>query len=149
MQGGIELEPAARAAYEDFTGIIMQAVVMVSGEYSASLDGLSLPGDTILEVKCPMKGQDSETWKPAETGQIERHYQLQIQQLVVRSGSGHSLNHIVRESVLRCGQVSPHEGQQLPHPLAGVFRLNEPCLHPGKLIANLGVVNGLEDRYFF
>lgn len=87
MQRGIELEPAARAAYETHTGIIMQPVVMVDGEYSASLDGLSLPGDTILEVKCPMKGTDSETWKQAEAGQVERHYQLQIQQQLMVSGA--------------------------------------------------------------
>lgn len=85
MLRGIELEPAARTAYENYTGIIMQPVVMVNGEYSASLDGMSLPGDTILEVKCPMKGKDSETWKLAESGQVEHHYQLQIQQQLMVS----------------------------------------------------------------
>ena len=65
----------------------MQPVVMVDGEYSASLDGLSLPGDTILEVKCPMKGKDSEAWKRAELGQVERHYEVQIQQQLMVSGA--------------------------------------------------------------
>jgi len=89
MQRGIELEPKARAAYEVSTGNIMQAVVMVNGDYSASLDGMSLPGDLILEAKCPMKGQDSETWKLAELSKVERHYELQIQQQLMVTGASY------------------------------------------------------------
>jgi hypothetical protein len=49
MQRGTELEPAARAAYEAHTGQIMEPLVLVDGEYSASLDGITLAGDVILE----------------------------------------------------------------------------------------------------
>ena len=87
MQRGLELEPKARAAYEEFTGNIMQAVVMLNGDYSASLDGMSLSGDLILEVKCPMKGKESETWKQAVAGKVERHYELQVQQQLMVSGA--------------------------------------------------------------
>src|SRR6266568_838753 len=39
MRHGAELEPVARAAYEKRTGRIMQPLVVVDAEYSASLDG--------------------------------------------------------------------------------------------------------------
>ena len=63
MLHGTQLEPAARAAYERQTGLVMQPLVLVDGEYSASLDGLTLAGDRILEIKCPVKGRDSTLWK--------------------------------------------------------------------------------------
>ena len=87
MQRGIELEPKARQAYEESTGHIMEPVVMVNGDYSASLDGMSLSGNLILEVKCPMKGQESETWRLAVAGLVERHYALQIQHQLMVTGA--------------------------------------------------------------
>ena len=42
MLHGTQLEPQARAAYEALTGHVMQPLVLVDGEYSASLDGLTL-----------------------------------------------------------------------------------------------------------
>jgi putative phage-type endonuclease len=59
MQRGTELEPVARAAYERQTGHVMQPLVVVDGEYSASLDGMTLGGERIVEIKCPVKGRDS------------------------------------------------------------------------------------------
>lgn len=87
MQRGTELEPTARATYELATGNIMEPVVMVSGDYSASLDGVSLLGDLILEVKCPMKGRDSETWKEAEAGRVQPHYYWQVQHQLMVTGA--------------------------------------------------------------
>src|SRR5437764_381882 len=55
MRHGSEMEPIARAAYEKATGRIMQPLVIVEGEYSASLDGLTLAGERLLEIKCPVK----------------------------------------------------------------------------------------------
>ena len=52
MLRGSELEPAARAAYERRTGLVMKPLVIVDGEYSASLDGFTLAGDRIVEIKC-------------------------------------------------------------------------------------------------
>ena len=84
MLRGTELEPAARAAYEALTGLVMQPLVLVDGEYSVSLDGLTLCGDRILEIKCPMKGRDSTLWKTVEAGRLPEHYQWQVQhQLMV------------------------------------------------------------------
>jgi predicted phage-related endonuclease len=54
------------------------------GEYSASLDGLTLGGERILEIKCPLKGRDSTLWRTVEAGRLPEHYQWQVQhQLMV------------------------------------------------------------------
>jgi predicted phage-related endonuclease len=84
MQRGRELEPAARVAYEQLTGLIMEPLVLVEGEYSASLDGMTLDGSLVLEVKAPVKGQGSELWKEVQAGQLPEHYFWQVQhQLMV------------------------------------------------------------------
>ena len=76
--------PAARAAYERRTGLVMQPLVVVEGEYSASLDGLTLGGDRLVEIKVPFKGRDSTLWKTVEAGRLPEHYQWQVQhQLLV------------------------------------------------------------------
>ena len=49
---GTQPKPSARAAYEARTGLVMQPLVLVDGEYSASLDGLTLGGERIVEIKC-------------------------------------------------------------------------------------------------
>lgn len=84
MRHGTATEPAARAAFEQESGLIMQPLVLVDGDYSASLDGITLAGDTILEIKCPYRGQTSELWQTVHTGSVPAHYMLQVQhQLMV------------------------------------------------------------------
>ncbi|MDY7546733.1 YqaJ viral recombinase family protein [Glaciimonas sp. CA11.2] len=84
MQRGTELEPAARLAYEIQTGNIMQPLVLQEGAYSASLDGMTLDGQLIVEIKCPMRGTRSDLWKEVSAGRVPAHYALQIQhQLMV------------------------------------------------------------------
>jgi predicted phage-related endonuclease len=74
----------ARAAYERQTKRVMQPLVVVDGEYSASLDGMTLGGERIVEIKCPVKGRDSTLWKTVEAGRLPEHYQVQVQhQLLV------------------------------------------------------------------
>ncbi len=87
MQRGTELEPQAREAYELGTNRIMEPAVVVHEDYSASLDGISFDEDLILEIKCPLKGKESETWRMAATGLVERHYELQIQHQLMVSGA--------------------------------------------------------------
>jgi putative phage-type endonuclease len=87
MKHGTELEPVARAAYEAETGFVMQPLVMTSGEYSASLDGITLRGNLIVEIKCPYKGQSSELWQSVETGEIPEMYRVQIQHQLMVSGA--------------------------------------------------------------
>jgi putative phage-type endonuclease len=84
MLRGTELEPAERAAYERLTGLVMKPLVLVDGEYSASLDGFTLAGDRIVEIKCPLKGRESSLWKAIEARSLPEHYQWQVQhQLMV------------------------------------------------------------------
>ena len=79
MRHGSEIEPAARSAYEHQTGRVMQPLVVVDGEYSASLDGMTLGGERIVEIKCPVKGRDSTLWKTVEAGRLPEYYEKQVE----------------------------------------------------------------------
>ncbi len=84
MAHGTRLEPEARAAYEARTGAVMQPLVMQDGLYSASLDGVTLDGELILEVKAPFRLKQSTLWTEVAAGQVPEHYMVQIQhQLMV------------------------------------------------------------------
>lgn len=87
MRHGTQLEPLAREAYEQLTGNVMQPLVMIEGDYSASLDGITLDGGLILEIKCPFKGRDSELWKAVSEGVIPEHYRWQIETQLMVSGA--------------------------------------------------------------
>lgn len=92
MRHGTAMEPTARLAYEVSTGHVMQPKVMVNGDYSASLDGITLNGQLILEIKCPFQGQVSELWQQAKQGIAPEHYRLQVQHQLMVSGA--SLAHL-------------------------------------------------------
>ena len=87
MQHGTNLEPAARAAYEAQTGAVMQPLVVQDGPYSASLDGMDLDGQLIVEIKVPYKGQTSALWNDAVVGVVPEHYNLQVQHQLMVSGA--------------------------------------------------------------
>jgi len=87
MKHGTQLEPFARAAYEAKTGLVMQPLVITSGDYSASLDGITLDGDMIVEIKCPYKGKSSDLWQSAEAGEVPQMYQVQVQHQLMVSGA--------------------------------------------------------------
>jgi len=87
MAHGSAMEPVARAAYEQLTGHVMQPLVLVDGEYSASLDGMTLDRQLMLEVKCPYKGKSSELWQAAEAGEVPEHYRWQVQHQLMVSGA--------------------------------------------------------------
>ncbi len=87
MQRGTDLEPAARAAYEEQTGLVMQPLVLGAGFYSASLDGQTLDGDLILEIKCPLRGVRSDLWQDVAAGQVPEHYMAQVQHQLMVSGA--------------------------------------------------------------
>ena len=87
MARGTQLEPQARQAYEEATGQIMQPLVLVEGQYSASLDGLTLDGRLIVEIKCPYKGKASSLWQSVEAGQVPDYYAAQIQHQLMVSGA--------------------------------------------------------------
>ena len=87
MAHGQAMEPAARAAYEQITENVMVPQVMTDGAYSASLDGITLSGLIVLEVKCPFKMQQSELWKSVQQGVIPEYYRLQMQHQLMVSGA--------------------------------------------------------------
>lgn len=87
MLRGTELEPDARAAYEAHTGLVMQPLVLDDGVYSASLDGMTLDGDLIVEIKVPMRGTRSDLWQDVAAGQVPEHYMVQIQHQLMVSGA--------------------------------------------------------------
>ena len=87
MARGTALEPQARLAYEALTGQVMQPLVLVEGDYSASLDGLTFDGSLIVEIKCPVKGQDSTLWKAVANGEVPEHYGWQIEHQLMVSGA--------------------------------------------------------------
>lgn len=87
MLRGTELEPAARAAYEDQTGLVMQPLVLEAGRYSASLDGMTLDGDLVLEIKCPVRGTRSDLWQDVASGTVPEHYAVQVQHQLMVSGA--------------------------------------------------------------
>ena len=87
MAHGTAMEPAARSAYELQTGNVMQPLVLQDGDYSASLDGITLQGDLIVEVKCPFRGRTSALWQEVEAGEIPGHYAAQVQHQMMVSGA--------------------------------------------------------------
>ena len=87
MTHGTQLEPQARAAYEAQTGHVMNPLVMQDGLYSASLDGITLAGDLIVEVKCPFRGRQSKLWREARDGNVPAYYAAQIQHQMMVSGA--------------------------------------------------------------
>jgi len=87
MRHGTEMEPRARAAYEAQTGLVMQPLVLADGDYSASLDGITLEGDLLLEVKSPYKGQSSALWQGVVAGDVPDYYAIQIQHQLMVSGA--------------------------------------------------------------
>lgn len=87
MAHGTKLEPEARASYEEQTGGIMQPLVLQDGAYSASLDGINLAGDLIVEIKCPFRGKFSALWKEAKDGRVPGHYNAQIQHQLMVAGA--------------------------------------------------------------
>lgn len=87
MQHGTDTEPAARAAYEEQTGNVMQPLVLQDGPYSASLDGITFDQDLILEIKCPVRGTRSDLWQDVSAGAVPEHYMLQVQHQLMVSGA--------------------------------------------------------------
>jgi putative phage-type endonuclease len=87
MAHGTQLEPQARAAYEAQTGLILEPLVLVDGEYSASLDGITLGGELVLEIKCP-RSKDSKILAEVRAGRVPVHVFWQIQTQLLVSGAG-------------------------------------------------------------
>lgn len=58
------------------TGLLFVPACVEEGDYGASLDGID--GNSIVEIKAPYKGKESDTWKFAERGLISPSYDDQV-----------------------------------------------------------------------
>lgn len=95
MRHGNRNEPSARAKLEDMLGEALEPQVVEhtsNPRIIASLDGQTMDGETIIEIKCPPKGRKSKAWKQVEdNGKPDHHYWLQIQQQLLCSGATYCL----------------------------------------------------------
>ncbi|MEX0385834.1 lambda-exonuclease family protein [Spiribacter onubensis] len=95
MKDGHKYEPAARAKLEQLLDEPLMPKVVEYAENEriiASLDGQTFDGKTIIEVKCPKWGRQSQTWREVdENGKPGRHYWIQIQQQLLCSGATYCL----------------------------------------------------------
>ena len=57
----------------------MEPVVLVDGEYSAPLDGMTLGGKLMVEIKSQCKGRASALWAEVSEGQVPEHHRWQVQ----------------------------------------------------------------------
>jgi putative phage-type endonuclease len=86
MRRGKALEPEARRLYQDLYGIRVRPVCVVHDDYEwlrASLDGLSLDGTVVLEVKCPSAHAHAKALK----GQYPSYYRGQLQHQLLVTGA--------------------------------------------------------------
>ena len=95
MRHGNANEPAARAHLEAMLEEPLEPQVVEHKDNPriiASLDGQTIDGATIVEIKCPPKGRESKAWKQVEdNGKPDHHYYLQIQQQLLCSGAEYCL----------------------------------------------------------
>jgi putative phage-type endonuclease len=78
MQRGNELEPIAREAYNQYTGLFCEPAVMFHPDHKwmmASLDGIALDHSMVVEIKCPGQ-KDHDT---AKSGSVPQKYVAQLQ----------------------------------------------------------------------
>jgi len=87
MQRGHDEEPRAREAYEAATGTLYQPGVFHDGDYGASVDGITMEGDQLLEIKTPAKGQQSDRWQEVAEGAISEYDYAQVQHQMMVTGA--------------------------------------------------------------
>lgn len=85
MQRGKQLEAQARKAFEQETGLVVWPNVLIHPEHEfiiASLDGITMDGQAAVEIKCP----GEKTHQMALSGEIPKHYQIQMQHQLAVTG---------------------------------------------------------------
>jgi putative phage-type endonuclease len=93
MQHGNDSEPAARALANDYFGTVFSPVVMESGLYGASLDGMADNGH-MIEIKCPYSPA-SKILEAARAGEIPEsiRYQMCQQYAIASAAEAHLVVH--------------------------------------------------------
>jgi putative phage-type endonuclease len=87
MRRGKRLEPEARRMYETIRGVEVRPACAVHPNFPwlrASLDGLSLDGKTVLEIKCPGKWPH---WQAIYRKKYPQYYKAQIQHQLLVTGA--------------------------------------------------------------
>ena len=87
MQYGTDEEPRAREAYESAVGEPFVAACFEADGYGASVDGIDMSGETLLEIKCPVKGKESERWQTVADDGIDEHDYIQVQHQMMVTGA--------------------------------------------------------------
>jgi len=85
MKRGTELEPVARAIFENKMGAKFPALSAEHDDYEfirASFDGINFDLKALVEIKCPGKDAHAKALK----GQVPKYYMAQIQQQLMVSG---------------------------------------------------------------
>lgn len=85
MRRGKQLEAQARKAFEQKTGLVVWPNVLIHPEHEfiiASLDGITMGGQAAVEIKCP----GGKTHQMALSGEIPKHYQIQMQHQLAVTG---------------------------------------------------------------
>src|SRR5690606_14345040 len=77
MRRGAALERQARELAEQVLGEPFMPHVFERDRMIASLDGISFCGTRGLEIKCPVKGAESDVWQAVEAGAPPAHYMWQ------------------------------------------------------------------------
>jgi putative phage-type endonuclease len=81
---GKDNEKKAIEVFNKIYSTEMKPVTLYEDDYSASLDGIDISTDSILEVKCPFSGRAGERWLMAEKGIPTKYDYIQVQhQLMV------------------------------------------------------------------
>ena len=92
MDHGNKYEDEARTMFEEDMGGTWEPVVVINEfdevPIGASLDGWKESDNTILEIKCPLKGASSELWQEVSTtALLPEQYWLQCQQQLLVTNS--------------------------------------------------------------
>jgi len=85
MERGKRLEPVARKAYVNQTGIVVEPMCVQSRQHAwmrASLDGLSADGQHVVEIKCPGEKDHG----LAAAGRVPDKYYPQLQHILAVTG---------------------------------------------------------------
>lgn len=124
QQRGIDLEDTARLAYVRKTGNLVEPVCVqhdLFPEFAASLDGLTVFGDVVLEIKVP----GAEDHGKAVIGVLPDHYFPQVQWQLFCSGAQKAHYWSFREGRGVLVEVAPvpEYWEQTLVPAARAFRL--------------------------
>ena len=110
MKHGKDHEAGVRAAVSEKLGVGFEPAVLVDGLYLASLDGLNIAGDTILEIKCPWSEKSKDLVEAKQGNVPQAHWwQIQHQLMVSRAKICHYVVRDPADSNLITLEVAPKE----------------------------------------